>query len=69
MRRQWSTSTPPKLTLAVALAFLKQTNGIERLACAFRNSSSGSQPHATGAKGRTWLYVPFTILGLVGRRD
>jgi hypothetical protein len=46
MRRQWSTSTPPdeKLTLAVALAFLKQTNGIQRLACAFDNSSSGSQP-------------------------
>jgi len=32
MRRQWSTSTPSdeKLTLAVALAFLKQTNGIQR---------------------------------------
>ena len=29
-------------------------------------------PHAvdaTGAEGRTRLYVPFTILGLVGRRD
>ena len=24
---------------------------------------------ATGAKRRTWLYVPFTIFGLVGRRD
>jgi hypothetical protein len=33
MRRQWSTSTPPdeKLTLAVVVAFLKQTNGIQRL--------------------------------------
>ncbi|SIT54334.1 hypothetical protein BQ8794_150016 [Mesorhizobium prunaredense] len=39
-------------------------------------SGGGDEPdtmsqriHATGTKGRPRLYVPFTILGFIGRRD
>ncbi|MER8543609.1 hypothetical protein NKH17_30195 [Mesorhizobium sp. M1334] len=56
---------------------LYDVQGPEAKRSAFRAlHHSGDEPDAvpkaidaTGAKGLTGLYVPFTILGLVGRRN